>query len=114
MAATKGNLTKLQQDQVRAAIQTTQLVKRLQNYALGLPEANATDPDAPPVDLDGGRLKAIEILLKKSLPDLSSVAISNADDKPFKTEEVGSGAAKLAAFINGIAERSREAGEPDA
>lgn len=110
MAATKGNLTKLQQDQVRAAIQATQLVKRLQNYALGLPEANATDSDAPPVDLDSGKLKAIEILLRKSLPDLSSVTIGNDDGKPFKVEDVG-GADKLAAFLSQYAERSGTAGD---
>lgn len=75
MAATKAKPTKLQQDQTRAAIQTTQLVKRLQNYALGRAEANADDPDAPPVELDAGKLKAIEILLRKSLPDLAAMKI---------------------------------------
>lgn len=73
MAATKRVPTKLQQEQTRAAIQATQLVKRLQNYALGQNEANSTDEDAAPVELDAGKLKAIEILLRKSLPDLSSV-----------------------------------------
>lgn len=65
MAATKVKPTKLQQDQTRAAIQTTQLVKRLQNFAL---EKND-------VEIDPQRLKAIEILLRKSLPDLQSVAM---------------------------------------
>ena len=81
MAATKTVPTKLQQEQTRAAIQTTQLVKRLQCFALGLPEANATDPEAPAVDLDGAKLKAIEILLRKSLPDLSSVTLEGAGEK---------------------------------
>lgn len=76
MAATKAKPTKLQQDQTRAAIQTTQLVKRLQCYALGIPEPNASGSGAPPAELDAGRLKAIEILLRKSLPDLQSIAIS--------------------------------------
>jgi len=80
MAATKTTPTKLQQEQTRAAIKTTQLVKRLQNYALGEPEANSTDEDAPPVDLDAGKLKAIEILLRKSLPDLASLKVEGAGD----------------------------------
>lgn len=33
---------------------------------------------------------------------------------PIKTEEIGAGATKLAEFLNGIAERSGTAGEPDA
>lgn len=82
MAAPKTKPTKLQQDQIRSAIQATQLVKRLQNYALGLPEANASDENAPPVELDARKLKAIEILLRKSLPDLQSVTISGDADKP--------------------------------
>ena len=71
MAATKG-LSKDQQERVRAGIQTTQLVNRLQCYALGLPEPNAKD-GAPPAEIDAARLKAIEILLKKTLPDLKSI-----------------------------------------
>ena len=82
MAARKTVPTKLQQEQTREAIKTTQLVKRLQNYALGLPEANAADEDAAPVELDAGKLKAIEILLRKSLPDLSAITLSGDADKP--------------------------------
>ena len=65
MAATKAKPTKLQQDQTRAAIQTTQLVKRLQDFALA----------QKGIEIDPQRLKAIEILLRKSLPDLQSVAV---------------------------------------
>lgn len=50
------------QEDVRLKIQTTQLIKRLENYALNDGEEEITH----------GRLKAIEILLRKSLPDLSS------------------------------------------
>jgi len=60
-----------QQDQTRAAIQTTQLVKRLQDYALG-----------EIAEIETGRLKAIEILLRKTLPDLSAVTLSGDDDRP--------------------------------
>ena len=83
MAAPKTVPTKLQQEQTRAAIQTTQLVKRLQFYALG-----QDDPAAPgvKVELDQGKLKAIEILLRKSLPDLSAVTLSGDPDAPLKLE----------------------------
>ncbi len=68
-----------QQEQTRSAIQTTQLVKRLQCFALGQPdEAGNT------VDLDPNRLKAIEVLLRKSLPDLSSVTLTGDEDNPLK------------------------------
>ena len=63
-----------QQEQTRSAIQTTQLVKRLQDFALG--EAG--------VDIDPNRLKAIEVLLRKSLPDLSSITLSGDDENPLK------------------------------
>lgn len=69
-----------QQDQTRAAIQTTQLVKRLQFYALGAKDDQGTVPD-----LDTGKLKAIEILLRKTLPDLSAVTLSGDEDNPLKT-----------------------------
>lgn len=83
MAAPKTVPTKLQQEQTRAAIQTTQLVKRLQFYAL-----DQEDPSAPgvKVDLDSGKLKAIEILLRKSLPDLSAVTLSGDPDAPHRLE----------------------------
>lgn len=60
-----------QQEQTRSAIQTSQLVNRLQKFALG-----------EDVEIDASRLKAIEILLRKSLPDLSSVTISGDEDNP--------------------------------
>ena len=66
-----------QQEQCRAAIKTTQLVKRLQCFALG-----EADDAGNIVDLDAARLKAIEVLLRKSLPDLSAVTISGDDENP--------------------------------
>ncbi len=66
-----------QQDQTRAAIQTTQLVKRLQCFAL------AQDDEAGnTVDIDPNRLRAIEILLRKSLPDLSTVELTGDPENP--------------------------------
>lgn len=63
-----------QQDQTRSAIQTSQLVNRLQDYALG-----------KVAEIEAGRLKAIEILLRKTLPDLSAVTLSGDEDNPLKT-----------------------------
>lgn len=52
------------QDDVRAKIKTSQLINRLQGHADGK------------VDLSRTQIKAIEILLKKSIPDLTSTEIS--------------------------------------
>lgn len=60
-----------QQEQTRAAIQTSQLVNRLQDFALG-----------KIAEIETGRLKAIEILLRKTLPDLSSVTLGGDEDNP--------------------------------
>ncbi|MBT2300382.1 hypothetical protein J7E70_07880 [Variovorax paradoxus] len=55
-------MNKLHQADVRSKIQASQLIKVLQDHALKGEK-----------DFDPTRMKAIEILLKKSLPDLSSV-----------------------------------------
>lgn len=89
----------------RDAIKTTQLVKRLNCFALG-----ERDDAGNVVELDGPRLKAIEVLLKKTLPDLAAVQISGDEKNPIATKEVGDGAAKLAAVLDAIA--SRTTGEP--
>jgi hypothetical protein len=46
-------------------------------------------------------------------PKLLPLQVANADDKPFKTEEVGGGARKLEAFLEQIAERSAAAGDTE-
>jgi hypothetical protein len=67
-----------QQEQTRAAIQTSQLVNRLQAFGLG----------DETVEIDAGRLKAIEILLRKSLPDLSSVTLTGDPDNPVVIDKI--------------------------
>ena len=57
---------KLHQDDVRRKIQASQLLNVLQGHALGEVE-----------EISMSRLKAIEILLRKSLPDLSAVQIDD-------------------------------------
>ena len=61
-------MRKTHQDDVRTKIQVSQLLNRLQNHAFGEVELNAT------------QLRAIEILLKKTLPDLSQVDLQGEVD----------------------------------
>ena len=65
-------MNRLHQDDVRRKIQVSQLLNVLHDQALG-----GCD------DLSAARLKAIEILLRKSLPDLSAVQVDDsAQDGP--------------------------------
>jgi hypothetical protein len=66
-------LRKMHQDDVRAKIQTSQLVNRLEDHALGVVELSAT------------QIKAIEVLIRKTLPDLSSVELSGDPENPVAT-----------------------------
>ena len=66
-----------QDQRSRDAIQTTQLVKRLNCFALG-----EKDDAGNAVDIDPTRLRAIEVLLRKTLPDLSAVQLSGDPDNP--------------------------------
>lgn len=59
------------QDEIRTKIQTSQLINVLQNHALGVTE-----------EIPASRMKAIEILLRKSLPDLSSVMLQGDVENP--------------------------------
>lgn len=61
MAATKRNSMLI--EEAREKIKTTQLINRLQNHALGDLEMSQT------------QIKATEILLKKRVPDLTSMAL---------------------------------------
>ncbi len=70
-------IRKHHQDEVRARIQVGQLIKVLENQAFGHNE------DISPV-----RLKAIEILLRKSLPDLTSVEMTGANGGPLVVQAV--------------------------
>ncbi len=54
-------LNRRHQETVREKIKASQLINRLQDHILGK------------IELDTGQIRAIEILLKKSLPDLSAV-----------------------------------------
>lgn len=54
----------------REKIRTSQLVNRLEQNAFG------------EIELTQGQIKSIEVLLKKSLPDLSAVTISGDPNAP--------------------------------
>ena len=58
------------QDEVRAKIQSSQLINRLTNHAFGEVELTAT------------QIKAIEILLRKSVPDLQAIQLSGDSEHP--------------------------------
>lgn len=71
MAARKQNW---HPDSVRQKIQATQLVNRLQNHALG----KLTPP------MDSTQIQAANILLKKSISDLTSTEHIGNADKPIE------------------------------
>ena len=80
-------IRKKHQDEVRAKIQASQLINRLQNHALSI-EVDELKPS---------QLKAIEILLKKSVPDLQSTEITGDSDAPMQLK-----------IITGIPKKSDE------
>lgn len=59
-------------EETRRKIQTTQLIKRLETHVFNEREAK----------ISATQMKAIEILLRKALPDLASVQISGDEDNP--------------------------------
>ena len=74
MAQVGRPINKLHQEDVRKKIQVSQLLNVLQNHALGV-----NDDEISPT-----RMKAIEILLRKSMPDMASVTISGDFDQPLQ------------------------------
>jgi tRNA uridine 5-carbamoylmethylation protein Kti12 len=65
-----GRMTKSQSDRHRLSIQTSKLVKRLQEVSAGTAEMT-------PV-----QLKATQILIDKSLPNLQAIAVDNVQEAP--------------------------------
>lgn len=64
-------------ERTRAKIQGTQLIKRLQCYAL-----DQLDDKGNKVELDGTKIRAIEILIDRVLPKLSATEITGKDGGP--------------------------------
>jgi hypothetical protein len=64
-------LNKLHTEEIRTKIKTSQLLNVLQDHALSADKEISKD-----------RIRAIEILLRKTLPDLSAVTISGDSENP--------------------------------
>lgn len=62
----------------REKIRTTQLVKRVEGFALSEPDPQT----GKPIQMSDAQVRAALGLLKKSLPDLSSTQIEGSDEKP--------------------------------
>lgn len=80
MAASRRNRAKpddLAAARTRSSIQTTQLVKRLSQFALGQKDEAGNE-----VKLSRDRIKAIEILLNKTLPNLVAAEITGENGGP--------------------------------
>lgn len=69
-------LNRRHQDMVRDKIQASQLINRLEDHALGSVELSQT------------QIKAIEILLKKTLPDLTSTELTGDPENPLTVSTV--------------------------
>ncbi len=65
-------MRKMHQDDVRAKIQASLLINRLSDHAMGRLELSPT------------QVRAIEVLLKKTLPDLSAVQLSGEGGGPME------------------------------
>lgn len=63
-------------EETRAKIKTSQLLNRLNDHVFG--------KNDKAVEISQTQLKAIEILLRKTLPDLAAVQISGDPDQPVK------------------------------
>jgi len=63
-------INKLHQNDIRSKIQASQLVNRLTDHALGT------------IELSNTQVRSIEILLKKTIPDLSSIEHKGDADNP--------------------------------
>jgi hypothetical protein len=70
MAATKRNAMLI--EEARQKIKTTQLINRLQNHVLGK------------VKMEPTQVRAVEILLKKAVPDLAAIELSGNPDAPLQ------------------------------
>jgi hypothetical protein len=69
-------LRKSHQDDVRAKIRASVIVSRLSDHVEGK------------VDLSSTQVRAAEVLLKKTLPDLGNIEITGADGGPLSVNVV--------------------------
>ena len=78
------------QDEIRSKIQTSNLIHRVQEYALG----NLKDED-----ISKNRLNAIKLLLDKTLPNLQSVELTGKDGEDLIPQSDPLEIARRIAFI---------------
>lgn len=70
MAATKRNAMLI--EETRKRVQTSQLMNRLRDNGLG----------KLPKELSASQVRSIEILLRKTIPDLSTVTLEGNENRP--------------------------------
>ena len=70
-------------DKVRDKIKTAHLVDRLTRYATG-----DKGPQGETIKLESGQIKAIEILLSKTLPALTSADITQHQEEPRTYDDI--------------------------
>lgn len=68
----------------REKIKTTQLINRLQKFALGEKEYGSDKP----IQMSAAQVKAAQALINKTLPDLSSSEITNYQENTLTKEEM--------------------------
>lgn len=66
-------------DETRSKIKTSQLLNRLNDHVFG--------KGGEAVEISQTQLKAIEILLRKSLPDLSSIELTGDENNPLRLHQ---------------------------
>lgn len=71
-----------QDERTRSAIKTSQLVNRLQGFAL----SEADKQTGRPIEMTGDQVRAAIGLIKKTLPDLQSVVVQGDEDKPLRAK----------------------------
>ena len=74
----KGKRVRAHSPEVRQRIQTSILINRLQDNALG-----KLDPE-----LTMGQIRSIEVLLKKTLPDLTAIRLTGAEGGPLESKVI--------------------------
>ena len=65
---------------LRDQIRTTQIIKRLEAFALG--ETDLQTKDLRPVEMSPAQVSAALGLMRKSLPDLTAATVSGDPDAP--------------------------------
>ncbi len=71
-------------ERTRAKIRTSQLLNRLEMFALGLPDPCARN--GKPVEMTPSQVEAAKTLLRKTLPDLSATTLQGDSENPLVAE----------------------------